>query len=369
MHEAEFDRLLLSLGDTIASSDWQGWLREVSASFNASVACLTPLRGPLETLRAPVAIGVSANMMADYVTYFHGRNTWLRRMVAADPGVVHSLRDLVPDRELLGSEFYNDYMTTTDSRYAAGVLLDDGRSQVLFDLIRDRSAGDFDGAELRWIARLAMHLDKALRAAKAVHESTAKLDGIVQSIDRFKQALILLDAQRRAVLLNARAERMIADGRLIDIRAGRVVVRNKRHHGALDRVLGGAEADPLDVHAAFLDGAAPATVLAMALSPRAASILDFSLNDPRILLVFRDHAGEEAPDLATLSRVFGLTESEAQTVALLVEGLSVSAIAARLDLSRETVRHHLKRAFWKTGCHSQRELVTLINGGLGTLTG
>ncbi len=47
-----------------------------------------------------------------------------------------------------------------------------------------------------------------------------------------------------------------------------------------------------------------------------------------------------------------------------VSGLELSEVAERLSISRETVRHHLKGLFSKTGKHSQRDLVHMITMSL-----
>src|SRR5205085_1148867 len=57
---------------------------------------------------------------------------------------------------------------------------------------------------------------------------------------------------------------------------------------------------------------------------------------------------------------FGLTDREAEVVALLGEGLTPAEIARRLRIRVDTVRDHLKRAFEKTGTNRQAELVALL---------
>jgi DNA-binding CsgD family transcriptional regulator len=68
-----------------------------------------------------------------------------------------------------------------------------------------------------------------------------------------------------------------------------------------------------------------------------------------------------ATDLAAqLRRRFGLTGSEVRLALALQEGGTLSAVAGRLGVTRETVRSHLRSAFAKTGTHRQRELVALV---------
>lgn len=56
------------------------------------------------------------------------------------------------------------------------------------------------------------------------------------------------------------------------------------------------------------------------------------------------------------TRPFGLTERELQVTRLLGEGYANREIAATLLISEDTVKHHLTRAFDKTGTSSRVEL-------------
>ena len=72
-------------------------------------------------------------------------------------------------------------------------------------------------------------------------------------------------------------------------------------------------------------------------------------------------------DLASNSRmpeeilqlVFGLTRREAEIMSLLGEGHTPQESGERLQSARETVRHHLKVIFQKTGVSRQSELVAI----------
>lgn len=59
----------------------------------------------------------------------------------------------------------------------------------------------------------------------------------------------------------------------------------------------------------------------------------------------------------------GLTAREIEILRLLVAGKSRSHIAATLGIGEETVRTHIKHVYEKTGVHSLRELVVLVELG------
>ncbi len=57
------------------------------------------------------------------------------------------------------------------------------------------------------------------------------------------------------------------------------------------------------------------------------------------------------------ARPAALTPRQREVLLLLADGLSTAAIAARLGLSKETVRNHVRAVLQELGCHSRLEVV------------
>jgi DNA-binding CsgD family transcriptional regulator len=71
--------------------------------------------------------------------------------------------------------------------------------------------------------------------------------------------------------------------------------------------------------------------------------------------------GASTPALRQVSERLPFTDREREVVMLLGEGLTSSAIAARLTLSARTVEGHIYRAMAKTGVASREELAALLH--------
>ena len=67
--------------------------------------------------------------------------------------------------------------------------------------------------------------------------------------------------------------------------------------------------------------------------------------------------------LERLRGSLGLTDAECVVAALIAEAQSVPEIAARLDVSVNTVRTHLHRVYAKTGARRQTALARLLLTG------
>jgi DNA-binding CsgD family transcriptional regulator len=63
---------------------------------------------------------------------------------------------------------------------------------------------------------------------------------------------------------------------------------------------------------------------------------------------------------ASLRQLYALTPTEAHLADLLLEGLKVSEVANRMNITLETARCNLKRVLVKTGAHRQTELMRLM---------
>jgi len=83
------------------------------------------------------------------------------------------------------------------------------------------------------------------------------------------------------------------------------------------------------------------------------------LGTSALVFVF-DPASVPQSRAASLRQLYGLTPTEAYLADLLLEGLKVSEIADRMNITLETTRCNLKRVLAKTGTHRQTELMKLM---------
>lgn len=69
----------------------------------------------------------------------------------------------------------------------------------------------------------------------------------------------------------------------------------------------------------------------------------------------------EAERLREVSRLYGLTQREADMLAYLLKGRSVPYIAKVDSISENTVKSHMKHLYAKLGVHSRQELIDLLD--------
>jgi len=84
---------------------------------------------------------------------------------------------------------------------------------------------------------------------------------------------------------------------------------------------------------------------------------------PHLLCLFEEQATLRArPNRSQIRAAFGLTDREADVVYHCLMGLTNSQIANEMTISPETVKHHLKNVFEKTGVSRRSQLAALLPG-------
>ena len=70
-----------------------------------------------------------------------------------------------------------------------------------------------------------------------------------------------------------------------------------------------------------------------------------------------------------LRQLFGFTPTEAELAAQLANGLSLEDACARMSISRNTAKSHLRAIFGKAGANRQSELACMLHGSVAFLCG
>lgn len=204
----------------------------------------------------------------------------------------------------------------------------------------------------RQLAELAVG---RMLVARRLHHEAAILKG---ALDTTSSAVLLFDARGAIIYANSRGDTLLARQTEAGLR-----VESSQH-----------PTSPLVTHVCnaveSVSGAPDGPSSWRGTLP----LSDGSVMACEVLRV--DIAGEATGVLAILQPVtpmpqhwiesfcqtHGLSPREEETMRLLIEGLTTSAIADQLSISRHTVRDHLKHLYRKTGTRSRGELVSLVAG-------
>lgn len=342
---------------------WNALLDALRRQFRANYASLT-IRLPSAEDRGLVVFAGEARP--------HIHALYSSSLYAVDPFVnlprdtVVMLEELIDEREWLASVIYRDFLEPLQVRYMMGadIRSDDGREREFrLRLSRPPQSGPFSETERALCGLLLPHLRRALRLYAHLDRVESACRLYVGTLERIGIGSILLDENGGICRINKVAEEILAEGDSLQLHNGMLEAVAPRDDRRLWRLIKQAAAGRNGsglVEAIALDrGGQPGGLSVLVRSiPLSASAE--AGRAAAVELILRDSSRPAQPSEPLLRQLYQLTPAEAALAVLLGEGLTLEESAARLGISRNTARSHLRAVFAKTGVKRQTALVQLL---------
>ena len=356
-----------------AASDpslWDAFLVRLASEIGGSSTTLFfynpkhPLGGLMSSARTDPAIQQRYNEYYIGIDAFgvHGGHL-------LQPGTVKPGQALCPDSVLVRTEFYNDFLRPVDLHHqVCGVIARDGGSMSILASLRAKRFNPFDESEQQLVALLLPHLRRAFTLHRQLSRLTSDHRWQADQLDALPIGIVLIGMRGSVLHLNAQAHTILSrhDG----LGYGKDGLHASLSHESrrLQALINQA------VHTGVGRGISAGGVLNISrpcgrrayqllVSPyRCTPVLAAADAPAATVFIFDPDAAP--PDLPErLIRLYGLTAAESQLAALLATGSSVASAADQLQVTRHTLRTHLKSIFAKTGVHRQTELLHQIYSG------
>jgi DNA-binding CsgD family transcriptional regulator/PAS domain-containing protein len=352
---------------------WEGFLDALATTLRGVIPAIYLHDRPIEPATLAVTVGMDPTWGAAYDGYYINHDLRRRKIWTLPPGGVFVGSALVPDEELLRSEFYNDFLRPQGFFHILGavpVKTDD--AFAVLRVIRQRSSPAFGREELEFVRRLVPHLARAVGLSRQLALAAARRDELVEALDWFPTAVMLLDRRGRIVAANRSAEDLLAAGD--GLRSDRDGLRAAAPGDtlALRRMLATA-AEPTAQGSAHGDGTlsiarpSPRRPLNLLVAPLRTPIVPDARARARVAVFVTDPDRVAIAPVERLQHYLGVTRAEADLVMWLVQGHRLEEAADELGITVNTARTQLKRALAKTGTGRQAELVRLALSTPATL--
>jgi DNA-binding CsgD family transcriptional regulator/PAS domain-containing protein len=292
---------------------------------------------------------------------YHVANPWMRSSRFAAGRVVRS-DDLIPLAQLKRTAFYDDVLRPQSIAHGTIVnVISRPDFRISINVERSETKGPFSERDIAVLNSLLPHLRRASELRLHMLDYRAAAQAERDALDALSTGIITFDAGHRVLFANA-AARAQAEELSLHLNAGTDVsgppaVTNAFRALVGDAVRGGAGGTtrlprgdggdigvtvaPVRGHA--LDHPSHHTV---ARSAAIALLVDVSRT--------RDAAS------ALLAARHGLTAAEMRVAAALAQANGMTAVAAMLGISRNTLKTHAKRIYAKVGIRGHAELVQSI---------
>jgi DNA-binding CsgD family transcriptional regulator/PAS domain-containing protein len=302
----------------------------------------------------------------------HVQNPWTLHMQTRYPaGTVVTSDSFMPFSELRRTSFFDEVLRSQDLGHAAMI----GLSQqpdlgVGFCLNRGPHQGPYGEEEQRFLQRLTPHMMRSVRFGFQIGAYKSLQRAEFSALDRISAGVALLDRTGSVLYVNE-ALRAMTIGGALTLRHQKLSSSSPRHARRLEQLINAVFRGTPGATMGIPHPANGRLVTLMVSSVRSRDLDRFAsidIRDPAAMVFALDPAAPTTIPAAWIKDAYGLTPAEARVALQASRGPSVAEIAARLNISQNTVKTHLRHVYAKTEVRGQAELAGLI-ASLKVMTG
>ncbi|MFK8049782.1 MAG: helix-turn-helix transcriptional regulator [Halioglobus sp.] len=286
---------------------------------------------------------------------------------------VFTLYDRVTRSELESLDFY-DYLNAYGVSDLIGFDVYDKPSDIRLRLrlVRIGDAPGFSHEDRARLESIVPLMDKALKLYSG-YTHNSFIEGFYEELlGSMDIASIILNADLEVLSANKQAKHILSseDGFFLRRNALRCSRNSdqQKFEGACRSVMGTALDDERNRHTGSISVDRTSSETKWDVHIRVVEKKDvvFGEGGPELVLLIQGSVREGAPSQSRLIEMFSVTPAEAKLIAHLVDGLTLTAAAETLGISRNTARTQLSSIFTKTGVNRQVQLVKLVSDTFAT---
>lgn len=361
--DEQFNTLLHSVYEgPVEAVPWHRFLSLLRETLAAKAVSLI-LRPPSATARGVIVnVGGSMASVDDYVSELYALDPFVDLPI----GAVVTLHEFVGSDDLLQSDIYRLSMVPAGIYDILGAdMRVDGELEARLRISRSRGGRAFSDQDKKLLAALIPHLQRAILLHARVNKIETERALYAGAMANLAVGTIILDESARVLNSNAKAQQILAVGDGICLQDGylkmAVSQTQQAFSLALDRMsVGRDESGPGLVQALTIARSRGEGDLGMVMRPVPLREWSEGKAVPSVVIYLSDPDERAEPPVEVIRQLYGFTPTEAHLALLLANGLTLDEAATELNVSRNTIRTHLRALFAKTGVGRQSQLVRLI---------
>ena len=370
MRDKDLHTLITAIYD--AALDSSGWNKVLQLAMlhldacAATIICQAPHAG-LEGLIA--AEGLSLGALSDYNNHYIHQDCALQAGLAHPKGTWISTANFISKTQLKKTEFCSDFLEPAGLGHIAGsVLIKKPDSFATFGIHRPLTEREFDHFDLEFYQNIQPHLERALEIQVRLATAHARTSQLLELFERLTMGLILFGTRGELLFVNSAAEHMAAQNDGFSFSGASIAGARPSVTGQLRQLI----SEAINTCEGTGIGSGGTLLLERPSGKRSYEVLVAPMSRGRIgvprgttsaVLFIREQSREAEPAAELLMQLYGLTMAESIVAIEVMNGKSVLEISESLQVSRNTIRTHLKRIFFKTGTSGQSSLVRLLCTG------
>tara|TARA_B110000444_G_C18835766_1_gene595839 strand:+ start:490 stop:1665 length:1176 start_codon:yes stop_codon:yes gene_type:complete len=359
-----YSKLLLAIYDgPLTEQGWRECLRDLCNHCECSAATL--ILNPPEENNAGILISWGLSTPDDIPSPYAQEFFTMDPFVNLKPDTPTTLAEMVDDKSLLESTFYQLCLAPQEIFHILGIDVYTGSGvRANLRLMRPIRASAFDDHERAFCMRLLPHIKRAIDIEHRQIESQAELILYTGAVAQLEVGTATVDEQGLVIKTNAIFDSVLREGDGLKLQDDCLLLNDREQNQALKDLLQSMKQFPKNHQTIAKAFRVPRTKLKapLGLIVRPAPIQSWRAHAqvPVAIIFLRDPEMETSTSQDILMELFDLTKMEAKVSMLLANGLTLDEIGRGLNISRNTVRSHLRSIFPKTGVHHQNMLVKLI---------
>jgi PAS domain-containing protein len=346
---------------------WEQFMGEARTIFAATASTFFQLDGLAPNNSVVDVHGMDTAYEAEHLERQPTEDYWLLEARKLNSGAVKFGTDLISIDAMHRTPYYQEVVRHSDIEYMLGLVVHNGADrQFYLSLLRGRLATNFAPEEYEALKFLLPHVQKAY----FLQNQLAQRASFQQALEQSPYGIVVLDASRKALYTNQRAEHYLREQDGITLRHGRVKLHQYSDQQKIDagisRVLAPPESLEVNGKTCFAikrpSGKLPYQVVLSSLNSRTDEIP--LIPSAACALFIHDPDTTAGISRAMLKATYGLTEAEARLCEQLFCCSDLNKVTDMLGISRNTARTHMKRIFAKARVNSQAELMRNLALGL-----
>ncbi|TRB06981.1 helix-turn-helix transcriptional regulator [Agrobacterium tumefaciens] len=293
--------------------------------------------------------------LESYAAHYINTNPWLEHCALRQVGLGVFSDQIVPRKQLVKTEFFNDWLSPNNISTSIGVTIDKNEgSPLIVSTVTSRGDPDENSVFSDQLTRIAPHLRRAASFYKNSSVRWAAFDLNTSLFDFVETGVVIIGENAQIKTISPIGQELLDKGTLISVSPlGKLRLRGKDAQTALNTMLKRSYTGPRT--ASFLLQGIKLTLVAMEKER-----LSLYFEGPTVaLLIQPSGAPGEIPGIDQFAEFHRLTMGERRALLGVINGRTITQIALEASVSRETIRTQLKSLYAKTGTRSQNDLLRL----------
>lgn len=373
----QYDQLIAALYQgPLENTPWESFLPilgEQLSAFAVSLVLRPPTAGDaglILNFQRPATGAQSTTSLADPTDW--PAAAYREQFFALDPfvnlpiGEVVTLAELLPEHELLSSDYYIHYLEPAGVYHIIGADTREPEGLIAsLRISRGRDERPFDESDRGLLAALMPHLKRAIQLHARLSHVESERDLYANAVDKLAMGTVIMDENARVLSNNTVAAMLLSQKDGIKLVNQQLQLGNREQSLEFEQLVNKVLAQhnsstPSVAEALRVTRPSGRPDLGLIIRPVPTSQWADGQSGPTVAIFISDP--EQQPDTSQqiIARLFGFTPAEAALAMLLAKGLTLAQASDTQAVSQHTARAQLKAIFAKTGVTRQAELVSLI---------